>query len=112
MTRARTQDGFMMIAAIILVTVVMGLGLGMLMFTDTQQHNSEHDNSKYDTVDYARQHDSWKQHAVNHKSDWNNHAGSVADERALCTSSRVDLQHRNNFQLDYPGQHPRQHDWQ
>lgn len=37
MRRARNEDGFVMIAAITLLTVILGLGLGLLLFSDAQQ---------------------------------------------------------------------------
>jgi Tfp pilus assembly protein PilX len=37
MRRARDEDGFVMVAAIILLTVILGLGLGLLLFSDAQQ---------------------------------------------------------------------------
>ena len=40
MTRARNEDGFAVVAAIVLLTVIMGLGLGLLLFTDAQQKAS------------------------------------------------------------------------
>ena len=40
MTGARNEDGFAMVAAIVLLTVIMGLGLGLLLFTDSQQQAS------------------------------------------------------------------------
>src|SRR6476646_12023266 len=38
MSRAREEQGFVMVSAIILLTVMMGLGLGLLLFADNQQH--------------------------------------------------------------------------
>lgn len=40
MKRIRNDDGFAVIAAVVLLTVIMGLGLGLLLFTDTQQKSS------------------------------------------------------------------------
>jgi Tfp pilus assembly protein PilX len=37
MRRAGDEDGFVMVAAIILLTVILGLGLGLLLFSDAQQ---------------------------------------------------------------------------
>jgi Tfp pilus assembly protein PilX len=38
MIRARDEQGFVMVSAIVLLTVMMGLGLGLLLFADNQQH--------------------------------------------------------------------------
>jgi Tfp pilus assembly protein PilX len=40
MRKARDQDGFALIAAMMLLFVMMGLGLGLLLFVDTQQKAS------------------------------------------------------------------------
>jgi type II secretory pathway pseudopilin PulG len=40
MRRARDEDGFVMISAILLLTVILGLGLGLLLFADNQQKAS------------------------------------------------------------------------
>jgi type II secretory pathway pseudopilin PulG len=40
MSRARDEQGVALVAAIILLTVIMGLGLGLLLFTDNQQKAS------------------------------------------------------------------------
>jgi Tfp pilus assembly protein PilX len=40
MMRARDEEGFAVVAAVVLLTVIMGLGLGLLLFTDTQQKAS------------------------------------------------------------------------
>jgi Tfp pilus assembly protein PilX len=40
MTRARNEEGFAVVAAVVLLTVIMGLGLGLLLFTDSQQKAS------------------------------------------------------------------------
>lgn len=40
MKRARNEDGFVMITAVILLTVIIGLGLGLLLFADAQQKAS------------------------------------------------------------------------
>lgn len=40
MSRVREEDGFAVVAAIVLLTVIMGLGLGLLLFTDSQQSAS------------------------------------------------------------------------
>jgi Tfp pilus assembly protein PilX len=40
LTRACDEEGFALVTAIILVTVIMGLGLGLLLFTDSQQKAS------------------------------------------------------------------------
>ncbi len=37
---ARDEQGFALVAAIVLLTVIMGLGLGLLLFTDSQQKAS------------------------------------------------------------------------
>jgi Tfp pilus assembly protein PilX len=39
-TRAGDEQGFALVAAIVLLTVIMGLGLGLLLFTDNQQKAS------------------------------------------------------------------------
>ncbi len=43
MSRARSEDGLAVVAAIVLLTVIMGLGLGLLLFTDSQQKASTHE---------------------------------------------------------------------
>jgi Tfp pilus assembly protein PilX len=40
MRRARNEEGFAVVAAIVLLTVIMGLGLGLLLFADSQQKAS------------------------------------------------------------------------
>jgi type II secretory pathway pseudopilin PulG len=40
MSRARNEEGFAVVAAVVLLTVIMALGLGLLLFTDTQQKAS------------------------------------------------------------------------
>jgi Tfp pilus assembly protein PilX len=40
MRRARNDDGFALVSAIVLLTVIMALGLGLLLFTDNQQKAS------------------------------------------------------------------------
>src|SRR5437763_9396374 len=40
MTRARDNDGFALITAIVILTVMMGLGLGLLFLNDSQQKAS------------------------------------------------------------------------
>ncbi|MCW3029768.1 MAG: hypothetical protein JWN81_2979 [Solirubrobacterales bacterium] len=40
MTTSRNEQGFALVAAIVLLTVIMGLGLGLLLFTDNQQKAS------------------------------------------------------------------------
>jgi Tfp pilus assembly protein PilX len=40
MMRARNDDGFAVVTAIVLLTVILGLGLGLLLFTDNQQKAS------------------------------------------------------------------------
>jgi Tfp pilus assembly protein PilX len=40
MSRARDEQGVALVAAIVLLTVIMGLGLGLLLFTDNQQKAS------------------------------------------------------------------------
>jgi len=40
MRRARDEEGFAVVAAVVLLTVIMGLGLGLLLFTDNQQKAS------------------------------------------------------------------------
>jgi len=37
MIRAREEQGFVLVTAIVLLTVILGLGLGLLLFTDNQQ---------------------------------------------------------------------------
>lgn len=37
MRRAGNEDGFVMVAAIVMLTVIFGLGLGLLLFSDAQQ---------------------------------------------------------------------------
>lgn len=39
-SRARDEQGIALVAAIVLLTVIMGLGLGLLLFTDSQQKAS------------------------------------------------------------------------
>jgi Tfp pilus assembly protein PilX len=43
MRRARDEDGFAVVAAVVLLTVILGLGLGLLLFTDNQQKASTHE---------------------------------------------------------------------
>lgn len=43
MRRIRNEDGFAVVAAIVLLTVILGLGLGLLLFTDSQQSASTHE---------------------------------------------------------------------
>src|SRR5262249_18334079 len=38
--RAQDESGFVLITAVILLTVILGLGLGLLLFTDNQQRAS------------------------------------------------------------------------
>jgi Tfp pilus assembly protein PilX len=40
MRRARDEEGFAVVAAVVLLTVILGLGLGLLLFTDSQQKAS------------------------------------------------------------------------
>jgi Tfp pilus assembly protein PilX len=40
MSRAREEEGFALVAAVVLLTVIMGLGMGLLLFTDNQQRAS------------------------------------------------------------------------
>src|SRR5437764_1232991 len=40
MRRARANDGFALITSIVLLTVMMGLGLGLLFLTDSEQKAS------------------------------------------------------------------------
>jgi Tfp pilus assembly protein PilX len=40
MTRLRNEEGFAVVAAVVLLTVIIGLGLGLLLFTDSQQKAS------------------------------------------------------------------------
>jgi Tfp pilus assembly protein PilX len=40
MMRARNEEGFAVVTAIVLLTVILGLGLGLLLFTDSQQKAS------------------------------------------------------------------------
>jgi type II secretory pathway pseudopilin PulG len=40
MSRVRDEDGFVIVSAVVLLTVILGLGLGLLMFADSQQKAS------------------------------------------------------------------------
>lgn len=40
MNRSRSEEGFALVSAIILLTVILGLGMGLLLFADNQQHAS------------------------------------------------------------------------
>src|SRR5690349_15627465 len=40
MRRAGNEEGFAVVTAVVLLTVIMGLGLGLLLFTDSQQKAS------------------------------------------------------------------------
>jgi Tfp pilus assembly protein PilX len=40
MRRARSEEGFALVSAIVLLTVILGLGMGLLLFTDNQQRAS------------------------------------------------------------------------
>lgn len=40
MRRASSEDGFVLVAAIAVMTIILGLGLGLLMFSDAQQTDS------------------------------------------------------------------------
>jgi Tfp pilus assembly protein PilX len=40
MNRSRSEDGFALVSAIVLLTVILGLGMGLLLFTDNQQKAS------------------------------------------------------------------------
>jgi Tfp pilus assembly protein PilX len=40
MTRLRDEQGFVLVSAIVLLTVILGLGLGLLLFTDNEQKAS------------------------------------------------------------------------
>lgn len=40
MSRARNEEGFAVVAAIVILTVIVGLGLGLLLFADSQQRAS------------------------------------------------------------------------
>lgn len=40
MRQARNEEGFAVVAAVVLLTVIMGLGLGLLLFADNQQKAS------------------------------------------------------------------------
>jgi Tfp pilus assembly protein PilX len=40
MSKARNEEGFALVAAIVLLTVILGLGMGLLLFTDNQQRAS------------------------------------------------------------------------
>jgi Tfp pilus assembly protein PilX len=44
--KTRDEQGFALIAAIILLTVIMGLGLGLLLYTDNQQKASSNEQAK------------------------------------------------------------------
>lgn len=43
MSHARNEEGFAVVAAVVLLTVIMALGLGLLLFTDSQQKASAHE---------------------------------------------------------------------
>lgn len=43
MRRAAGEEGFAVIAAVVLLTVIMGLGLGLLLFSDSQQKAATHE---------------------------------------------------------------------
>jgi Tfp pilus assembly protein PilX len=45
MTRAREEQGFVLVTAILLLTVILGLGIGLLMFADNQQSASAREQS-------------------------------------------------------------------
>lgn len=40
MSRARNEEGFAVVTAVVLLTVILGLGLGLLLFADSQQKAS------------------------------------------------------------------------
>ena len=40
MTHPRSEEGFALISAVVLLTVMLGLGMGLLLFTDNQQRAS------------------------------------------------------------------------
>jgi Tfp pilus assembly protein PilX len=46
MRRVRDEGGFVMVTAIILLTVILGLGLGLLLFSDAQQTASTQEQAK------------------------------------------------------------------
>ena len=46
MRRARAEDGFALISAMMIILVVIGLGLAMLLFNDEQQHASTYEQSR------------------------------------------------------------------
>lgn len=53
MRRAREEDGFVMVAAIMLLTIILGLGLGLLLFSDSQQTASTQEQSKESAFNVA-----------------------------------------------------------
>lgn len=53
MKRAREEQGFVLITAIIMLTVILGLGLGLLMFTDSQQASSTREQASEAAFDLA-----------------------------------------------------------
>ncbi|HEV7585144.1 MAG TPA: hypothetical protein VGO14_05125 [Solirubrobacteraceae bacterium] len=53
MRQARDEQGFAMVAAIILLTVIIGLGLGLLLFTDNQTKASTREQAKESAFNIA-----------------------------------------------------------
>jgi Tfp pilus assembly protein PilX len=53
MRRARDEQGFVLISAIILLMVIMGLGLGLLMFGDSQQRAAGGEQARETAFDLA-----------------------------------------------------------
>lgn len=44
-TKARSEEGFALVSAVILMVVVLGLGFALLSYTDSQQHAGVYENS-------------------------------------------------------------------
>jgi Tfp pilus assembly protein PilX len=53
MIRARDEQGFVLVSAIVLLTVMMGLGLGLLLFADNQQHAASAEQSSEEAFNLA-----------------------------------------------------------
>lgn len=53
MTRTHDEQGFALVAAIVILTVMMGLGLGLLLFADTQQKASAHEQASESAFNVA-----------------------------------------------------------